>query len=445
MRRRGTEVRAGIRWLPAGPTQRRLDLAAHVEAERSSVLRHARRPRRPDAPRRAPRPRARPRGVSLELGLDHGHDLAARRRCGGHHRRSTRVSEMNDTSIDRQADRLGQRHGIGVRRGRAGRRGSAPSRRRAGRRAATRPAVRVPRREHRRALAPRCNRQSVKPPVEAPTSRQTRPVGVDPERVERAGQLLAAARDEAARRSTSSSGVGRVDQLARLAVEAGAVADRRRGPGRPAAAPGAWCAIAARPALDEQLVEPRCAGSGGRSGLVAPRARRSASRLDGRSRRRDRLAHPARAMPGDVEARRVRRRSPTAPWSTNRSPGRPMIAHRQAAQRRVGQAASASASSTAEPKPPVSDALLERHDELLAARAVEDQLAVERLGEARVDDADRPARRAASRSATSRPRMTIGPKPTIRRSLPSRSTSPSPDRDRASARPPGRSKPASRG
>ena len=53
--------------------------------------------------------------------------------------------------------------------------------------------------------------------------------------------------------------------------------------------------------------------------------------------------------------------------------------------------ASSTSSRTPLPNPPVDDALLERHDEPLAARRIEDQLAVERLGEPRVDDADRPA------------------------------------------------------
>ena len=63
---------------------------------------------------------------------------------------------------------------------------------------------------------------------------------------------------------------------------------------------------------------------------------------------------------------------------------------------RRGSAGSASrassiASSTADPEPAGHHALLERHDEPLAARLVEDQLAVERLGEPGVDDADGPA------------------------------------------------------
>ena len=37
------------------------------------------------------------------------------------------------------------------------------------------------------------------------------------------------------------------------------------------------------------------------------------------------------------------------------------------------------------------DALLERHDELLAAACASDELRVERLGEARVDHSHRPA------------------------------------------------------
>ncbi len=47
--------------------------------------------------------------------------------------------------------------------------------------------------------------------------------------------------------------------------------------------------------------------------------------------------------------------------------------------------------STAAPNPPVDDALLERHDELPRAGLGEDRLAVEWLGEPRVDHAHRPA------------------------------------------------------
>ena len=43
--------------------------------------------------------------------------------------------------------------------------------------------------------APRCSRTSVKPPVDAPTSSARRPARVDGERVERAGELQAAAAD----------------------------------------------------------------------------------------------------------------------------------------------------------------------------------------------------------------------------------------------------------
>ena len=49
------------------------------------------------------------------------------------------------------------------------------------------------------------------------------------------------------------------------------------------------------------------------------------------------------------------------------------------------------ASRTAAPEAAGHDALLERHDEPLAAGRIEDQLAIERLREPGVDDPDRPA------------------------------------------------------
>ena len=69
---------------------------------------------------------------------------------------------------------------------------------------------------------------------------------------------------------------------------------------------------------------------------------------------------------------------------------------RRSAARRRGRPGSVSRASSSEledgaPEPAGHDALLERHDQLLAACCVEDQLTVERLREAGVDDPDGPA------------------------------------------------------
>ena len=85
------------------------------------------------------------------------------------------------------------------------------------------------------------------------------------------------------------------------------------------------------------------------------------------------------------------RRSATEPWSTKRSPGIPIDPDRHVAQRRVGQPCLLDRLEHAGPEAAADDALLERDHEPLAARLFEDQLAVERLREPGVDDADRPA------------------------------------------------------
>ena len=77
------------------------------------------------------------------------------------------------------------------------------------------------------ARAPAWSKQSVKPPVEAPTSRQSRPAGSTSSAVERVGELLTAARDEARRALHSSSAVSSI----------WAPACRSRGRGRQGRAP----------------------------------------------------------------------------------------------------------------------------------------------------------------------------------------------------------------
>ena len=84
----------------------------------------------------------------------------------------------------------------------------------------------------------------MKPPVEAPTSRQSRPADVDPERVERVLELDPAARDEARRLVDDQLGVVG-DQLAGLAARPGRRAPMRTRPARTDSA--APCATGASP------------------------------------------------------------------------------------------------------------------------------------------------------------------------------------------------------
>ena len=140
--------------------------------------------------------------ADLELRLDHRERVEARRR--------RRPAAPGSTLRQRDERDVGDDQ---VRARRAGRR--APARGRSCARARSRARrcaapVAARRRRRRRATtcaAPRCSRQSVKPPVEAPTSRQRRPAASTPERVERVGELDPAARDEAraARRRRAST------------------------------------------------------------------------------------------------------------------------------------------------------------------------------------------------------------------------------------------------
>ena len=113
-------------------------------------------------------------------------------RPAGRQRRGDRAEdqvERDERDVDRRdVDRLGQ-----GRRGQLA--GVGPLHRHHARvaRGAFRPAARDPRRERRRGVAPRCNRTSVKPPVEAPTSSAIEAGRVDLERVERRRELVAAA------------------------------------------------------------------------------------------------------------------------------------------------------------------------------------------------------------------------------------------------------------
>ena len=133
----------------------------------------------------------RPALAGLELRLDQRDDRG--RRAGERRRdRPEDQRERDERDVDGgEVDRLGQasrRSGVRafVRSIETTRGSRAERARRAGR---------DRRRERRPALAPRCSRTSVKPPVDAPTSRRDEPGRVDPERVERGRELVAAAAD----------------------------------------------------------------------------------------------------------------------------------------------------------------------------------------------------------------------------------------------------------
>ncbi len=263
---------------------------------------------------------------------------------------------------------------------------------RADRRAASARAGRSRRRRRRRGAAPR-REQAVGEAagrgadVEAALARR-----IDAEIRERAGELLAAARDEARRlasRRTASS-AARACRACRRAVvdEHAAPADQRLG---------------------------LAAGVGG-----GPR----------------RTTRSSRRWPFNDRASRqsctARGRSPSAiepEWRPSPAVVSPCsIRHRaaRAAHRQHATPASASASSTAAPKPPVPAVLLDGDERAAAARERDDARRVERLHEARVHDRRRDA---VARRARPRPRAPDARACRSRRSRassPSRSSSPSP-------------------
>ena len=108
------------------------------------------------------------------------------------------------------------------------RRSCARARRRADPGAATTRAGRTRRRARPPDARPRRSRQSVKPPVDAPTSSATRPLRSMPERVERAGELLAAPADVGGLRRRATGAACRLPRAPRASSPAARQRARRR-------------------------------------------------------------------------------------------------------------------------------------------------------------------------------------------------------------------------
>ena len=175
---------------------------------------------------------------------------------------------MNDTSMTARPTGSGRRNVSGGR-DRGARHGYVPSTRPADRRAAHRQAVRGPRREHRRGAAPRRSSTSVKPPVEAPTSRQTRPRGSMPN-ASSAAASFSPPRDTIRRALGQRDDHVSLDELTRLA---GCCA--RRHPCRPGPvrrAPGAR-------AMSRSGASPRVDDADHRAGRAARPGRRAQAGL----------------------------------------------------------------------------------------------------------------------------------------------------------------------
>ena len=127
--------------------------------------------------------------ADLELRLDQ-RDQPGRGRGQGQRRRQHHGEADEARIADDAVERLGD-----LRRASDGGRWCARARRRAGPGAASRRAGRGRHRRRRPCAAPRASSTSVKPPVEAPMSRQITPGRIDGEMVERVGELEPAARD----------------------------------------------------------------------------------------------------------------------------------------------------------------------------------------------------------------------------------------------------------
>ncbi len=156
----------------AGAGHRRVDHAdaARARAPRGRGRARRSRARRSASSRRMPPLPTEPRGAS-NCGL-----ISASRSPPGAEARQQRRHHQPQRD-ERHVDGHRARSARGARRRRGGARCAPRAPPRADRCAARSRAGRGRRRARRRARAPRCSRQSVKPPVPAPTSRQTRPAG----------------------------------------------------------------------------------------------------------------------------------------------------------------------------------------------------------------------------------------------------------------------------
>ena len=123
---------------------------------------------------------------------------------------STSRSEMNETSMTIRSTRSGSRSGG------ASRMFTRSSTRTRASEAIFQSSCPCPTSTQVTRAAPRCSRQSVNPPVEAPTSSAARPARVDPEDVQRVRQLQPPARHVGHRRRPQPQLGPRVDQVARL-------------------------------------------------------------------------------------------------------------------------------------------------------------------------------------------------------------------------------------
>ena len=273
---------------------------------------------------------------------------------------------MNETSIDGQRDRLGARtaggQAAGVRALHRDDPGIA--------RGAIRPAGRGRRRRRRPPDAPRCSRTSVKPPVDAPTSRQTRPAGSTPNASSAPVSFWRPARDERQRRLHDSTASDACRRRSPGFRSSGPRRPSRPGPGRRGASACARVRRLGEPALDQELVErsrPRAAdvpipalsavhAAGGAHLAIMPRADRTsgASGAIGSVRRAPARTRAGRESPGsgaergqrlphlgrDPRRRRAGSAGAGRPPSRGRRsgrPGMPMIAEPDLAVRRVRQ------------------------------------------------------------------------------------------------------------
>ena len=228
----------------------------------------------------------------------------------------------------------------------------------------------------------------MKPPVDAPTSRATRPPGRS--RTHRARRRACGRRgsrtDRAARPLIGTSGASRSPGL--RSPRAASPSPTLTAPARTSA----WARLrdSASPRSTSSWSSRMRGGLRVDAGLtrlswhsplhanVSGRQPAATSERPGVARSVSSASRTWPARPG-ASRRRTRRRSATDPWSTNRSPGMPRIAHGRLAIGRVGQPRLLDELEHAAAEPAGHHALLEGHDHPLATGLVEDELAVERL------------------------------------------------------------------